>query len=123
MSANLSKLRLFLRHQRSLVGLGFGFTLLLTTISSHTILFPCVHERVVVGLVHTSRGSSYHQGPKAHVVCHIVHYPPPPRAHSFVIGLAVINNYNPSFVRSSGCTGTGSTMINNTRALRVNRGG
>ena len=40
---------------------------------------------MVVSLVHTSLGLSY-------LIAHVLHYPPPPRAHTFVIGTAVINN-------------------------------
>jgi len=39
----------------------------------------------VVILVHTSLGSSY-------LIAHVLHYPPPPHAHSFVKGTAVLNN-------------------------------
>ena len=41
---------------------------------------------MVVSLVHTSLGSSY-------LIAHVLHYPPP-HAHSFVLGTAVINNNN-----------------------------
>jgi hypothetical protein len=39
-------------------------------------------------LVHTSLGSSY-------LIAHVLHYPPPPHANSFVIGTVVINNNQP----------------------------
>jgi hypothetical protein len=37
-------------------------------------------------LVHTSLGSSY-------LIAHVLHGPPPPPAHSFIIGPAVINTH------------------------------
>jgi len=38
-------------------------------------------------LVHTCLGSSY-------LIAHVLHCPPPPPAHSFIIGPAVINTHN-----------------------------
>ena len=44
------------------------------------------HQKALVmgRLVHTGLGSSS-------LVSHVLHYPPPPHANSFVIGTAVIN--------------------------------
>jgi hypothetical protein len=55
---------------------------------SHTIPFPCVHTCVVVSLVHTSLCLLY-------LIAHVLHYPPPPHAHNFVLGTAVINTHTP----------------------------
>jgi hypothetical protein len=60
--------------------------LVLATLLSHNIplLGRGVHQGVVVRLVHKGRGSSY---PMAHVL----HFPPLPPAHSYVLGPAAIN--------------------------------
>jgi hypothetical protein len=59
---------------------------------------------VVVSLVHTSLGSSY-------LIADVLHYPPPPQAHSFVIGTAVISNNinNNSFVLGPAVINTHNT--------------
>jgi hypothetical protein len=60
--------------------------LLFATLLSHNIPFPRVHECVMGRLVHTCLGSSY-------LIAHVLHCPPSPPAHSFIIGPAVINTH------------------------------
>jgi hypothetical protein len=62
--------------------------LLLPLLLSHNLPIPRVHLCVMVRLVHTGLGSSY-------LVAHVLHYPPPPHANSFVLGPAEIKHTHP----------------------------
>jgi hypothetical protein len=59
--------------------------LLLPLLLSHNLPVPRVHQCVMGRLVHTGLGSSS-------LVAHVLHYPPPPHANSFVLGPAVIKH-------------------------------
>ena len=77
--------------------------LLLPLLLSHNLPIPRVHLCVLGRLVHAGLGSSS-------LVAHVLHYPLPPHANSFVIGPAVIKHTHARTVRSVRPAGLARTV-------------